>query len=87
LSKTGFSGSATHSLIGVTQASPDHVFGLELSDYIQPDYDASVDTIHFTPHYVSTPSFLIAPISWDIVASNLGSNSLDTIAAALTVND
>lgn len=87
LAITGFANPGPHLFIGVSQASPDHVFGLELGDYTQPAYDASADTLLFSPPYLGIPSFLVAPINWELISTNRGINSLDSINSSLTVSD
>jgi hypothetical protein len=63
------------------------VFGLELSDYIPPSFDASADSLNFDPPLTIIPAFLVAPINWNLITTNRGSNSLDTIFSDFTVND
>ncbi len=87
MSITGFTNPGPHTLLGLSQVSPDRVFGLELADYTPPAFDASSDSINFLPAFTLTPAFLVAPINWDVVATNNGSSQLDSINANVTVND
>ncbi len=87
LAITRFSNPGPPSIIGITQASPDHLFGLELGDYVLAAYDASVDSLFFNPPYLSIPSFLLSSISWEMRSTNRGINVLDTINSTLIVSD
>ena len=87
LAITGFANPGPHTIIGISQASPDHLFGLELGDYVLAAYDASVDSLFFNPPYLSIPSFMVSPINWEMESTNRGINVLDTINSTLTVGD
>lgn len=87
LSITGFAHPGPHTIIGISQDSPDRIFGLELGDYTPPVFDASADTINFFPPNTATPAFLLTPIGWDIVTTNNGTSTLDTIFGKIIVND
>lgn len=84
---TGFANPGDHSIIGLSQDSPDRIFGYELGDYILPAYDAAADSLYFYPPTTQTPSFLITPINWDVITKNEGANTLDSLGVDLVVND
>ena len=88
ISISNFTHPGPHSIIGVAQNAPaDRVFSLELDDYIPPAFDASADSLEFNPANLITPKFLVSPITFELMVTNHGTSSLDTVEAELDIDD
>jgi hypothetical protein len=76
-----------YTLMGITQGTPDNLFGYELNDYTPPTIDAGCNSIDFYPPFTQIPTFEISPLTWDVNLTNNGTDPIPDLATTFVFDD
>src|SRR6185295_7397230 len=74
-------------IMGVVQNNGDQLFGYELSDYVPPAIDASVDSSVFNPPYSVIPEFETVPYDFRMVTHNAGTDPIADLESIFYIED
>jgi hypothetical protein len=75
----------TWTLMGVSQATPDLLFGYELNEL--PVLDAMPYTLTWDPPYTIIPALEVVPYNWTVQSANVGQNTITNLTTEFRLTD